>query len=90
MRKANESLLTFKERWVSESNSIPNVLELMQVLSFMSSHKCPELAKRFSDSIPKIVDEMLKRVDDYFQSEEAYRDTELPKGEFQRKEVPAQ
>ncbi|GKA39735.1 reverse transcriptase domain-containing protein [Tanacetum coccineum] len=45
-----------------------------------SSHKCPELAKRFSDNIPKIVDEMLKRVDDYLRSEEAFRSTELPRG----------
>ncbi|GJY09252.1 reverse transcriptase domain-containing protein [Tanacetum coccineum] len=89
-RKANETLAHFKERWVSESNAIPNVPELMQVSSFMSSHKCPELAKRFSDSIPKTVDEMLKRVDDYLRSKEAYRNTELPRGEFQRKDTPVQ
>ncbi|GJU04635.1 reverse transcriptase domain-containing protein [Tanacetum coccineum] len=89
-RKANETLAHFKERWVSESNAIPNVPELMQVSSFMSSHKCPELAKRFSDSIPKTVDEMLKRVDDYLRSEEAYRNTELPRGEFQRRDAPGQ
>nr|GFC32363.1 reverse transcriptase domain-containing protein [Tanacetum cinerariifolium] len=47
-----------------------------------------ELSKRFSNNIPKTVDEMLKRVDDYLRSEEAFRNTELPKGEFQRKEVP--
>ncbi|GKA80478.1 hypothetical protein Tco_0787170 [Tanacetum coccineum] len=45
------------------------------------SHKCPELAKRFSDNIPKTVDEMLKRVDDYLRLEEAFCSTELPKGE---------
>ncbi|GJS40798.1 reverse transcriptase domain-containing protein [Tanacetum coccineum] len=90
VRKANESLSIFKERCASESNSIPNVLELMQILSFMSSHKWPKLAKRFLDSIPKIINEMLKRVDDYVRSEEAYRDTELSKGEFQQKEVSAQ
>ncbi|GJV95501.1 reverse transcriptase domain-containing protein [Tanacetum coccineum] len=89
-RKANETLPHFKERWVSESNAIPNVPELMQISSFMSSHKCPELAKRFSDSIPKTVDEMLKRVDDYLRSEEAYRSTELPRGEFQRRDAPVQ
>nr|GEU63238.1 reverse transcriptase domain-containing protein [Tanacetum cinerariifolium] len=38
-----------------------------------------ELAKRFSDSIPKTMDEMLKRVDDYLRSEEAFRSTELPR-----------
>ncbi|GKB68429.1 hypothetical protein Tco_0929841, partial [Tanacetum coccineum] len=56
------------------------MLKLMQISSFMSSHKCPELAKRFSDSIPKTVDEMLKRVDDYLRSEEAFCSTELPRG----------
>ncbi|GJX48748.1 reverse transcriptase domain-containing protein [Tanacetum coccineum] len=53
VRKVNETLPNFKERWASESNAILNVPELMQISSFMSSHKCPELAKRFSDSIPK-------------------------------------
>ncbi|GKC64519.1 reverse transcriptase domain-containing protein [Tanacetum coccineum] len=78
--KANETLPHFKERWVSESNDIPNVPELMQISSFMSSHKCLKLAKRFSNNIPKTVDEMLKRVDDYLRSEEAFRSTELLRG----------
>ncbi|GJR80502.1 hypothetical protein Tco_0151287 [Tanacetum coccineum] len=60
-QRANETLLHFKERWVSESNVIPNVPDLMQISSFMSSHKCPELAKFFSDSIPKTVDDILKK-----------------------------
>ncbi|GJT29574.1 reverse transcriptase domain-containing protein [Tanacetum coccineum] len=90
VQKANETLPNFKERWVSESNTIPNVSELMQISSFMSSHKCPELAKHFSDSIPKTVDEILKRVDDYLRSEEAFRNTELPNGEFQQKYPPVQ
>ncbi|GJY85278.1 hypothetical protein Tco_0499304 [Tanacetum coccineum] len=50
------------------------------------SYKCLELSKRFSDNIPKKVDEILKRVDDYARSKEAFRNTELPRGEFQRKE----
>ncbi|GJU59750.1 reverse transcriptase domain-containing protein [Tanacetum coccineum] len=49
------------------------------------SHKCPELAKRFSDSIPKTVDDMLKRVDDYLRSEEAFRNIELPRGRSNNK-----
>nr|GEY10061.1 hypothetical protein [Tanacetum cinerariifolium] len=81
VRKANESLLNFIERWVSESSVIPNVPELMQILSFKSSYKCLELSKHFSDSISKTVDEMLKRVHDYVRSEEAFRDIELPRGE---------
>nr|GEW96976.1 reverse transcriptase domain-containing protein [Tanacetum cinerariifolium] len=90
VRMANETLPHFKERWVSESNAIPNVPELMQISSFISSHKCPELAKRFSDNVPKTVDKMLKREDDYLRSEEAFRNTELPRGEFQWKDIPAQ
>nr|GEU78405.1 reverse transcriptase domain-containing protein [Tanacetum cinerariifolium] len=90
VRKANETLPNFKERWVSESNVIPNVLELMQISSFMSTHKCPELAKCLLDSIPKMVGEMLKRVDDYLRSKEAFWNTELPKGEFQRKDPSVQ
>ncbi|GJS24913.1 hypothetical protein Tco_0453545 [Tanacetum coccineum] len=65
IQRENKSHPNFKERWVSESNAIPNVPELMQISSFMSSHKCPKLSKGFSDSIPKTADEMLKRVDDY-------------------------
>ncbi|GJR72358.1 reverse transcriptase domain-containing protein [Tanacetum coccineum] len=40
----------------------------MQISSFVSSHKCPELVKRFSDNVPRTVDEMLKRVDDYLRN----------------------
>nr|GEU53849.1 reverse transcriptase domain-containing protein [Tanacetum cinerariifolium] len=65
-------------------------VELLQISSFMSSHKCPELSKRFSGNIPKTVDDMLKRVDDYLWSKEAFRNTELPKGEFQRKDTTVQ
>nr|GFA17122.1 hypothetical protein [Tanacetum cinerariifolium] len=72
--------LTFREMWVSESNAIPSVPKLMQILSFMSSHKCLEFSKYFFDGIPKTVDEMLKRVDDYVKSEAAFRETKLPRG----------
>ncbi|GJW43083.1 hypothetical protein Tco_0071882 [Tanacetum coccineum] len=54
----------------------------MQVSAFMSNSKCPELARRFSDQVPKTVTEMMKKVDDFLKSEEAYKSTELPKGEF--------
>nr|GEW16944.1 RING-H2 finger protein ATL16 [Tanacetum cinerariifolium] len=78
VQRSNETLSNFKERWVSESNAIPNVSELMQISSFMSSHKCPELSKCFSDNIPKTVDEMLKRVDDYLRSEKAAQEHHAP------------
>nr|GEV51929.1 hypothetical protein [Tanacetum cinerariifolium] len=85
LQKANETLPHFKERYVSESNAISNIPELMQISSFMSSHKCLELAKRFSNNIPKTMDEMLKRVDDYLRSKEAFRSME-----FQRRDALVQ
>ncbi|GKE41782.1 hypothetical protein Tco_1469066 [Tanacetum coccineum] len=53
----------------------------MKISSFMDARKCPELAKRFSDKVPKTVDEMMTRLDDFVRSEEAFASTELPKGE---------
>nr|GEW93237.1 hypothetical protein [Tanacetum cinerariifolium] len=50
-------------------------------------HVVSETIKIFLDNIPKTVDEMLRRVDDYLRSKEAFRNTELPKGELQQKEV---
>ncbi|GJX62589.1 hypothetical protein Tco_0295489 [Tanacetum coccineum] len=57
----------------------------MQISAFMSNSKCPELARRFSDQVPKTVTEMMKRVDDFVKSEEAFKSTELPRGEFSEK-----
>ncbi|GJW99701.1 hypothetical protein Tco_0183615 [Tanacetum coccineum] len=48
-RKANETLVTFKERWIVETGFIVGLSELMKISSFMDAHKCPELAKRYSD-----------------------------------------
>ncbi|GJZ73307.1 reverse transcriptase domain-containing protein [Tanacetum coccineum] len=53
----------------------------MKISSFMDSVKSPELAKRFSDKVPTTVNEMMERLDDFVCSEEAYANTELPKGE---------
>nr|GEX37714.1 protein NYNRIN-like [Tanacetum cinerariifolium] len=61
VRKANETLVAFKERWIEETGFITGVPELMKISSFMDAHKCPELAKRFFDKVPKIVDEMMTR-----------------------------
>ncbi|GJW20022.1 hypothetical protein Tco_0027458 [Tanacetum coccineum] len=44
-------------------------------------HKCSELAKRYSDKVPKTMDEMMVRLDDFVRSEEAFANTKLPKGE---------
>ncbi|GKA53672.1 hypothetical protein Tco_0746987 [Tanacetum coccineum] len=53
----------------------------MKISSFMDAHRCPELAKRYSDKVPKMVDEMMTRLDDFVRSEEAFASMELPKGE---------
>ncbi|GKA88636.1 hypothetical protein Tco_0810400, partial [Tanacetum coccineum] len=81
VRKANETLVAFKERWIIETGFITGVLEVMKISSFMDAHKCPELAKWYSDKVPRTVDEMMTRVDDFVISEEAFASTELPKGE---------
>nr|GEV23319.1 reverse transcriptase domain-containing protein [Tanacetum cinerariifolium] len=38
-----------------------DVPEVMQISAFMSNSKCPELARRFFDQVPKRVTEMMKR-----------------------------
>ncbi|GJY75396.1 reverse transcriptase domain-containing protein [Tanacetum coccineum] len=48
VRRANESLTAFKERWTVEIGFIMRVLEIMKISSFMDSLKCMELAKHFS------------------------------------------
>nr|GEW29953.1 reverse transcriptase domain-containing protein [Tanacetum cinerariifolium] len=80
VRKANELLTTFKERWTVETGFIMGVPEVMKILSFMDSVKSPELANRFSNKVPTTVNEMMERLDDFVRSEEAYARTELPKG----------
>ncbi|GJX77201.1 reverse transcriptase domain-containing protein [Tanacetum coccineum] len=81
VRKVNETLVAFKERWIVETGFITGVPEVMKISSFMDAHKFPELAKRYSDKVPKTVDEMMTRLDDFVRSEEAFASTELPKGE---------
>ncbi|GJU97138.1 hypothetical protein Tco_1326409 [Tanacetum coccineum] len=61
-----------------------------EISAFMSNSKCPELARRFSDQVPKTVTEMMKRVDDFINSKEVYRSTKLPRGEFPEKGQGAQ
>nr|GEZ74250.1 reverse transcriptase domain-containing protein [Tanacetum cinerariifolium] len=87
VRKANETLVAFKERWIVETGFITGVPEVMKISSFMDSHKCPELAKRYSDKAPKTMDEMTTRLDDFLRSEEAFASMEPPKGEASRKSV---
>nr|GEU60077.1 reverse transcriptase domain-containing protein [Tanacetum cinerariifolium] len=81
IRRANETLVAFKERWIIETVFIMGVSEVMWISSFMDAHKCPELAKRYSDKVPKMMDKMMTRLDDFVRSEEAFASTELPKRE---------
>ncbi|GKE35199.1 hypothetical protein Tco_1454521 [Tanacetum coccineum] len=81
VRRANETLPDFKERWTEEMGYIYGVPEVMQISAFMRNSKCPELARRFADQVSRTVTEMMKRVYDFVKSEEAYKSTELPNGE---------
>ncbi|GKA68400.1 reverse transcriptase domain-containing protein [Tanacetum coccineum] len=82
VRRANESLTSFKERGTVETGFIMGVPEVKKILSFMDSLKCPELVKRFSDKAPTTMNEMMKRLDDFVCSKRAFAQTELPKGEI--------
>ncbi|GKE05666.1 hypothetical protein Tco_1397684 [Tanacetum coccineum] len=53
VRKANETLAAFKERWIVETGFITGVPEVMKISSFMDAHKCPELASRLLDLVQK-------------------------------------
>ncbi|GJV64630.1 hypothetical protein Tco_1475458 [Tanacetum coccineum] len=55
---------------------------VMKISSFMDAVKSPELAKRFSNKVPTMLNEMMDRLDDFVRSEEAYARTKLPKGEM--------
>ncbi|GJY81798.1 hypothetical protein Tco_0494549 [Tanacetum coccineum] len=81
VRKANETLTAFKERWTVETGYIIGVPKVMKILSFMDSVKSPKLAKRFASNVPKTVDEMMKCLDEFIRAEEAYALAELPAGE---------
>nr|GEZ74322.1 putative reverse transcriptase domain, ribonuclease H-like domain protein [Tanacetum cinerariifolium]GEZ76140.1 putative reverse transcriptase domain, ribonuclease H-like domain protein [Tanacetum cinerariifolium] len=78
VRKANETLTTFKERWIVKTGFITGVSEVMKISSFMDAHKCPKLAKQYSDKVPKTMDEMTTRLDDFVRSKESFASTELP------------
>ncbi|GJZ24132.1 reverse transcriptase domain-containing protein [Tanacetum coccineum] len=48
-----------------ETGFIMGVPEVMKISSFMDSVKSPELAKRFASNVPKTVNEMMKRLDEF-------------------------
>nr|GEU87492.1 hypothetical protein [Tanacetum cinerariifolium] len=67
-----------------EGGFIAGVPEVMKISSFMDAHKCSKLAKRYSDKVPKTVNEMIMRLDDFIRLEEAFASMELPKGEVSK------
>nr|GEW21395.1 reverse transcriptase domain-containing protein [Tanacetum cinerariifolium] len=81
VRKANKTLFAFKERWIMEIGFIVGVPEVMKISSFMDAHKFTELAKWYSDKVPKTMDEMMVKLDDFVRSKEAVANIKLPKGE---------
>ncbi|GJY82086.1 hypothetical protein Tco_0494837 [Tanacetum coccineum] len=50
VRKGNETIVAFKERWIVEIGFIVGVPEVIKISSFMDAHKCPELAKRSEEA----------------------------------------
>ncbi|GKB00600.1 hypothetical protein Tco_0828593 [Tanacetum coccineum] len=82
VRKEKGTLIAFKERWMVETGFILGVLKIMKISSLMNAHKCPELAKQYSNKVLKTLDEMMVRLDDFVRSEEAFAITELLKGEL--------
>ncbi|GJT71425.1 hypothetical protein Tco_1030711 [Tanacetum coccineum] len=68
-----------------ETGFIIGVPEVMKISSFMDSVKSPELAKHFASNVPKTVDEMMKRLDEFVRAEEAYALAELPPGRVARR-----
>nr|GEX61086.1 reverse transcriptase domain-containing protein [Tanacetum cinerariifolium] len=47
-----DMLADIKETFEREMGYIQGILEVMQILAFMSNSKCPELARRFADQVP--------------------------------------
>nr|GEU86154.1 reverse transcriptase domain-containing protein [Tanacetum cinerariifolium] len=66
IKKANESLTSFKERWTVETGFIMGVPEVVKISSFMDSVKSPELAKRFSKQSSYYGERNDERLDDFF------------------------
>nr|GEX97912.1 probable prolyl 4-hydroxylase 12 isoform X2 [Tanacetum cinerariifolium] len=48
-KRAHKTLPDFKERWTEEMGYIHGFPEVMQISTFMTNSKCPELARRFAD-----------------------------------------
>ncbi|GJZ72541.1 hypothetical protein Tco_0636392 [Tanacetum coccineum] len=59
------TLVAFQGKVDVRYSFITGVPEVMKISSFMDAYKCLELAKRYSDKVPRTVDVMMTRVDDF-------------------------
>ncbi|GKB75110.1 reverse transcriptase domain-containing protein, partial [Tanacetum coccineum] len=76
-RRMNEGLQAFMARFKSESWHIKGVPSVMRISAFMHGHGHPKFSKKLNDKIPKIVDEMFKRVRAFIKGEAATRSAEV-------------
>ncbi|GJQ95031.1 reverse transcriptase domain-containing protein [Tanacetum coccineum] len=70
-RRQNEGLQAFMDRFKSKSSHIKGVPSVLRISAFMRGHGHPELAKKHNDKIPKMVDEMFKKVRAFIRGEVA-------------------
>ncbi|GJS98583.1 hypothetical protein Tco_0917446 [Tanacetum coccineum] len=61
-QKPNKGIQEFIDRFKAESAHIKGVPLVLRISTFMHGHGHPKLAKKLNENIPKIVDEMWKRV----------------------------
>ncbi|GKC66965.1 hypothetical protein Tco_1099563 [Tanacetum coccineum] len=76
-RRQNKGLQAFIDRFKSESSHIKGVPLVLRISAFMHGHGHPELAKKLNDKIPKMVDEMFKRVRAFIRGEVAAGSAEM-------------
>ncbi|GJZ28470.1 reverse transcriptase domain-containing protein [Tanacetum coccineum] len=70
-RRQNEGLQAFIDRLKFENSHIKGVTPVLRISAFMHGHGHLELAKKLNDKIPKMVDEMFKRVRAFIKGEVA-------------------
>nr|GFA63351.1 reverse transcriptase domain-containing protein [Tanacetum cinerariifolium] len=61
-RRQNEGLQAFMDQFKSKSSHKKGVPSVLCISAFMHGHGHPKLAKKLTDKIPKMVDEMFERV----------------------------
>ncbi|GKF66699.1 hypothetical protein Tco_0193216, partial [Tanacetum coccineum] len=73
----NEGLQAFMDRFESKSSHIKGVPPMLRILAFMHDHGYLELAKKLNVKIPKMVDEIFKRVRSFIRGETIDRSAEV-------------